>query len=477
VLLFRFCYALAFQSAVLTPLLIGLIGDGSLEQALAALAAARITIVIVEIPAGAFADIVGARVALRLGLLLTAGVMLGFTMLAFLPLTGWAWLGGWDDLGLFGVMTLQVGFGLAFSLVDAADTVVFLGTVRKRSSLSDDQKAAFEGVGTSIRYTATMVAVAIGATWFHVVTLFGLPALEEKALQNLVFLGTLAGVLVAASAIGQLDGSRMHASATSSTCRTRLRSGAVRAFMEQTRKRTGIVAGSCGRLASDGPFFAGVGSLTLVLAVAPFVGYALQAPMSDAIRELETTSPGWILAYTGQAMLGYWASAQGGRRLFRALGQRQKTRTTIGSFWSPFVLIAAPTLLLLGVLAFPSLFGSDLADAQRFWLFFLLAALASVVCFFARGVADPYLRTVLERHASMESEEVRSSMMSIALAVVAICFIAQSEIFDAAKAMLTPGMTETPARMAATGIASGTVLLFGAVLLGIFLIVRSAHQN
>ncbi len=472
-LAFRFFYALAFQSAVLSPLLISLIGNGSLETALAALTAARITIAIVEIPAGAFADVVGARVVLRLGLLLTAIVMLGFVGLAFLPLTGWAWLGDCEALGLIGVMTLQIAFGVAFSLVDAADTIVFLDTVREQSSLSDSQKEAFEGVGTSIRYISTMLAVAVGATWFHCVTLFGLSENAETALQNLVFLGTFVGVLVAASVIGKLAGPRAggtHASAARGTHRQR---GTVRDFMDQAQRRTSVVARSCGRLASDGALFAGVGSLTLVLAVAPFVGYALQVPMSDTTKVLVATSPVWILAYTGQAMLGYWASAHGGRRLFRTIAQRQNRRTSLRSFWSPFALVAGPTLLLIGVLAVPSLSGSDLSAPSRSWSLFLLAAVASVVCFFARGVADPYLRTVLEKHASKESAEVRSSMMSIALAGVAVCFLVQTKIFDAAKSLLpSPDMTETAMRMAATGIAAGAVLLCGLVSIGAALIVR-----
>lgn len=388
---FRFAYLFAFHAPVLVPLLEqlsapsprqgsqGSHGDPALS--VLSLGLASLTMVLADVPTGLYADRHGAKAALRLGLQATNVIMLGFLLLgclhALLPATV-----GSSTLGSIGVLALEAAIGVSLALLSGADTVLFL-QVARRSGIPGLLHSSFEGVGSSIRYLGTMVAVLLGSLLYDLLTWLIPTSGLRTALQSGLFGLTVLAELIALHYLGRLHDD--HAPLHRPGLRELLRGFA--AVLGHPR------------------FFAEMWLLSMTAATALFAVYLVQSPLSRLLRGLLTLHPWWWPTYTVVAVLGYWACSVGSQRFAK---HRDRTLEVLPQ--RSLSLTAVAWLLLL---LFP--LGLWLAPESELLRPLLLLAICTTLCLaynYLRGFIEPYSAATLIRFTYEQGAQVPASVVS-----------------------------------------------------------------
>lgn len=420
---FRFAYLFAFHGPVLIPLLEALGGQDDPSLSVLSLGVASIAMVLADVPTGLYADRHGAKAALRLGLRLSCAVLISFFVLALARASALAHghQGPWLP-GIWGLLLLEGAIGVSLALLSGADTVLFLGVLR-RAGIAGLQTSGSEGIGSSIRYIGTMISVAFGALLYDVAAwLVPQPALR-LTLHAGLFLLTLGSQLAALRQLRQI------------ACVPPLWSAhhGRPGFREVLR---GLLS-----LARFPAFALQMWLLCLLVAIALFAVYLFQSPLNRLTTQLVGTS--WLFGplYVITAVLGYWACSRGSRDAHHQADQ-DATRlapaaltpvlatatpastpvtaeplphTLLGSAGIPFRL----SLLSLGLLLL-----YPLADLLRQrWLgtahpllttlgFVAAAAINCVLFNYVRGFVEPYSAATLVRFTQAHALSVPASIIS-----------------------------------------------------------------
>lgn len=393
---FRFAYLFAFYGPVLVPLLELLSGQHNPALGIFALGLSSFTMVLADVPTGLFADRYGAKAALRLGLRLTCGVLLCFFLLGVFR----AWTlarggppGAWLP-GIIGLLVLETAIGVSLALLSGADTVLFLAVAR-RSGIAGLHHRGFEGIGSSIRYFGTMVAVVVGAILYDGMTALVKNTSLRIGLQSGLFLLTLLAMGIALRALARLPDLR-EGQATGHSLR---------------RPGFYAVAGALREVIRWPVFFSQMWLLCLTSSASLFAVYVMQSPLSRLTTALAKQSPRWWPLYTCIAAIGYWASSSGSLA-FRRHHQRDPeadanpTRLGRAPLWFAF-----GSLMLLGLYPMAH-FGHRLFPDAR-WPLLLAAAL---VCFFfnyLRGFVEPYSATAIIAFTQEKGLSVPVSLVSV----------------------------------------------------------------
>jgi hypothetical protein len=434
---FRFFYLMTFQGPVLTPLLILLANDGGLGLALMSLGIARLAMVVFEIPMGVVADVFGAKRAAQAGLGLMAAVMLGFVALAACCALGGQTAAEYR-VGVIGTFVLQILFGCAFALINGADDSLTEAVFRV-SRLSHLNARQIQALGKTIRYSGAMVAVGVGAAWFQVANVIPITPAARLLVQSGVFLATFLAIVAALVALGrirplgpvsQANGPPIDDSPS--------RSRYVKLLKAHWRDLKRAVAFA---VADRGLSFS-LWWLSALLAVAWFAAYSLQSPLTDLMAALTRESPLWMSLFVVQALIGQWASSRGGKYLFEASKDgnsapptaAQTEGTSAAELKRPvtrkeaarrerrevarvlFVTLAALVLMVA-------------CKAGLALLLFTAITLASVLCYFVRGVAEPATSAIMGSHADRYDTDVRNALRSMNSAFVGCCFFVEVLLF------------------------------------------------
>lgn len=396
-LLFRFTYLFAFHAPVLIPLLELLAGHRDPALGVLSLGIASLTMVLADVPTGLYADRNGAKAALRLGLRLTCGIMIGFFLLGL-----WrAWTlsqghtAGPFVPGIVGLLLLEAAIGVSLALLSGADTVFFLAVAR-RSAIPGLEHSGFEGIGSAIRYFGTLVAVVFGAALYDGAALITRSPALRMGLQHSLFLLTLASMAFALRTLNKIPDHRED----SSTSHPLLRPG----FHSIAQALTVLWRWP--------RFFWPMWLLCLASSVSLFSVYVLQSPLSRLTAALVRQSALWWPLYTALAAVGYWASSRGShawrRQHMRSDGGRPDASSH--SRATPLLLVAgAVCVLLLYPLAFslrphvPAGSGSLLSAAAGMCLLFN----------YLRGFVEPYSATALIAFTKDHGLSVPVSLVSV----------------------------------------------------------------
>ena len=370
---FRFLYFFAFHAPILVPALQRLCGRADPALAMLALGLASVIGIFAEVPTGYYADRHGPRAALRFGLVLMAGTMLGFCLLtgwqvAAAPVPGTAWLPG-----TIGIFVLEAAMGVALALISGADTVFFL-QVASRAHITGLSDTAFEGIGAAIRASGTMIAVALGSLLYSAAALCSVERARALA-QGSVFLLTFAAQVLALRALSRI--------------RPVPRTSAAR--------RPGGLGEAASALRTAAPWAERLWLLGVCLAVCMFLAYLLQAPLSRLTEERSAISVRWLVVYPVCMVLGWWAARQGAR-LYYAHTQGQGRAAQGPSRIALFLCAPALVLLYPGVQAGLRALGLPRGAAAR--LVPLLAAF--LLANLGRGFLEPLSRTFVLRQAATE---------------------------------------------------------------------------
>ena len=389
---FRFAYIFASHGPVLVPLLEALSGHITLRWAMLALGVGSFSMMLAEIPGGMYADRVGPRRALRLGLGLMISAMGGFFLLSIaralslesaLPGTTW-----WP--GVVAMFGLEIVMGIALALIHGADTVFFVTLLRETNIAGLDDEI-IESTGSAIRYYGTMIAVGLGTIVYSLAEVLE-PILSLKILlQSSVFLLTLVAQSVALNLLlqihdpGRTTGSRKEAVTWRALGR---------AFRE---------------LAKDPALFSQLWIYAWTLACAIMTVYLFQSPLKSGGLNLVHQSVLFIPLFTGVMILGWWASAAGSL-LFR------RTIAWEGVRFSPRRQALAPlacllVLTLLAVYPLAVLLTESTTNA-RSWAILLAAALGFLLSNLLRGFFEPHARTTLLRFSREGGFSLPTSLIS-----------------------------------------------------------------
>ncbi len=382
---FRFAYLIAFHSPVLVPLLELLSGHIGPALGVLSLGVASLAMVVADVPTGLYADRNGAKAALRLGLRITAMVMLGFFLLGL-----WrAFAEGHSNSagtkiwlpGAIGLLLLEMAIGVGLALLSGADTVLFLAVAQK-SDIPELGKGGFEGVGSAIRYLGTMLGVAVGAIFYELVTFYAKAPAWRIVLQNSLFLLTLGAELWALRLLQKLP--NLHVASL------------VRPGLQEVLR-------SLAALFKWPQVFANMWLLCLSSSAALFAVYLFQSPLGRLTGTLFLRSLWFGPLYTLVSMLGYWACSRGSHhsRLYHHEDPRsdpRARRVALGSALGSFFLLA---LYPLGV-------------ALHFGLLAMVAATA-LVCIgfnYLRGFIEPYSSTAILAFSQRQGHCVPASTIS-----------------------------------------------------------------
>ena len=383
---FRFAYLFAFHAPVLVPLLDALSGPDASGQggdpslSVLSLGLASLTMVLADVPTGFYADRHGAKASLSLGLWATNGIMVAFFGMALLRAL-WPTQFVALSLGPWAVLFLEGAIGVSLALLSGADTVLFL-QVARRSQIPGLLHPSFEGVGSSIRYLGTMVAVLLGALFYDLCAWL-VPALHLRtAVQSGLFLLTSAAELVALAELAKLrdDHTPLH-----------------RPGLRELFRGFSVVFGYP-------RFFAELWLLSMAAAVALFAVYLVQSPLSRLSTVLATQHPLLWPLYTLVAVLGYWACSVGSQRFARHRGEalivlpRRSLSLTLGSW----------LLLLLLPLGFYATENLSIQPVVVLTLCIVLCLLFN----FVRGFIEPYSAATLIRFTEEQGAKVPASLVS-----------------------------------------------------------------
>lgn len=395
---FRFVYLFAFHAPVLVPLLELLSGHRDPALGVFSLGLASLTMVLADVPTGLYADRQGPKAALRLGLLLTSLIMLGFFLLGLWrawALSRGAAPGPWLP-GVVGLLVLEAAIGVSLALLSGADTVLFLAVAR-RSQIPGLEHSGFEGIGSAIRYFGTMVAVVAGAILYDgIAALVSSPALRV-ALQNGLFLLTLLSMLSAQRTLAQLPD---------------LRDGPV-ADHKLARPGFYAVARALQEVLHFPRFFFRMWLLCLTAAAALFGVYVVQSPLSRLTSALSRQSPIFWPLYTTLAAFGYWSTSRGSHAFRRYLYRQPPGEDSDAKGGGAALYFGIASLLLLGL--YPLIYLLTSRGILPHANFFLLAT-AAFLCLafnYLRGFAEPYSATALITFTREKGLAVPVSLVSL----------------------------------------------------------------
>lgn len=399
---FRFAYLFAFHGPVLVPLLEALGGQSDPALSVLSLGVASVAMVLADVPTGLYADRRGPEAALRLGLRLTCLVLVAFFVLSL-----WrAWVlahghhGPWLP-GIIGLLVLEAAIGVSLALLSGADTVLFLGVLR-RANIAGLQSTGSEGVGSSVRYLGTMISVAFGAVLYDLSSwLVAAPALR-LALQSGLFLLTLLSQLVALRELSRIAEVPPPAGAG------------------QRRPGFRDVARGLAALTRFPGFALQMWLLCLLAAAALFAVYLFQSPLNRLTTELVRRSPLWAPVYVVTAVLGYWACSRGSRDAHRHHDRDALSLTEAGGtaprygVASRLMATGLGLLLLYPVIAALLQLGPQTPLAL--WLGrlgFVIAAAGNCLLFnYVRGFVEPYSAATLVTFTQSHALSVPASIIS-----------------------------------------------------------------
>lgn len=396
VLRFRFAYLFAFHGPVLVPLLEALGGQEDPALSVLSLGVASVAMIAADVPTGLYADRRGPHAALRLGLRLTIVVLLAFCALTLLRAHALAQgqRGAWLP-GTIGLLVLEAAIGVSLALLSGADTVLFLGVLR-RSGIPGLQTTGTEGLGSSIRYLGTMTSVAFGALLYDAAAHWLPNPAWRLAAQSGLYLLTLVGQLVALRALAAVPDAAAPAPPGSPPAR---RPG----FHEIMR---GIHA-----LSRFPGFAARMWLLCLAAAGSLFAVYLFQSPLSRLSIQLARQSHWWWPLYTVTAVCGYWACSRGSRDAHRTHDREQHAPDGKRAVLSTRLTLL--TLLLLGsyplTAALAHTLGTPGVDRVAF---VLTAAGICLACNYLRGFVEPYSASTLISFTQTHNLAVPASIIS-----------------------------------------------------------------
>lgn len=375
---FRFAYLFAFHAPVLLPLLDALAGQTHPSLSVLSLGLASLTMVLADVPTGFYADRYGAKASLRLGLLSTSAIMGAFFALAVARVL---WPARAVSFGPPAVLCLEASIGVSLALLSSADTVLFL-QVAKRSRIAGLLHPSFEGVGSSIRYLGTMVAVLLGAMGYDLCGLLFSKESVRVLAQSSLFLCTLAAQLAALRDLSKLADEPAPLS---------------RPGLQELLRGLSIVTGYP-------RFFAKMWLLSMVGAMALFAVYLLQSPLSRLATQLVREHPPLWPLYTVVSVLGYFACSLGSKRFAR------KKNEAIGSFGLRSVGLFGVCLGLLLLCPF-AVFASPPGGV---FVPLLLACIAVSLLFNAiRGFTEPYSAATVFQFTQQQGGLVPVSVVSL----------------------------------------------------------------
>lgn len=379
---FRFAYLFAFHAPVLVPLLEllggqpGRPGDPSLP--VLSLGLASLTMVLSDVPTGLYADRHGAKAALRRGLQATNVIMLGFFALGIARAI---WPEAAVRIGPWGVLLLESAIGISLALLSGADTVLFL-QVARRSQIPGLLDRSFEGVGSSIRYLGTMVAVLVGSVLYDLAAWLVLSDARRLVLQSGLFGLTVLAELWALRELRKIhdDHAPLHRPGPQEL---------LRGFAEVLRVPR---------------FFAEMWLLSMAGAVALFAVYLVQSPLSRLLTTLAHTSPWYWPLYTLLAVLGYFACSVGSQHYARHRqgGLDKLPQRSVGLWLSSWLL-----LWLL-----PLLHGLLAGGPWQQVAVLCGCAVLGVLYNYIRGFIEPYSAATLVRFTQASGRTVPVSVVS-----------------------------------------------------------------
>lgn len=454
---FRFAYLFAFHGPVLVPLLEALGGQHDPALSVLSLGVASLAMVVADVPTGLYADRHGSKAALRLGLGLTCAVLVSFFVLTLVRAKTLAdgHHGPWLP-GILGLLLLEGAIGVSLALLSGADTVLFLGVLR-RAGIAGLQSSGSEGIGSSIRYIGTMISVAFGALLYDLSAwLVTQPALR-LTLHAGLFLLTLGSQLVA---LRQL---RSIAEVPPLSTTAHGRPG----FRDVVR---GLHA-----LRRFPSFAVQMWLLCLLAAVALFAVYLFQSPLNRLSADLVRQS--WLFwpTYVTTAVLGYWACSRGSRDAHRAHDRdvhAARPADSVARGAEPSARPPAPAMefirdqagpgwavtMPLSVLSLGLLLLYPLVDVvRRTWLDpghgllgalgLVVAAAANCLLFnYVRGFVEPYSAATLVSFTQAHALAVPASILSGFNSLKRGMHFGLSALFYAVRARGTPSSSADPDR-------------------------------
>jgi hypothetical protein len=398
---FRFAYLFAFHGPVLVPLLEALGGQSDPALSVLSLGVASVAMVLADVPTGLYADRRGPGAALRLGLRLTCLVLVAFFVLSLWRASVLArgHHGPWLP-GIIGLLVLEAAIGVSLALLSGADTVLFLGVLR-RANIAGLQSTGSEGVGSSVRYLGTMISVAFGAVLYDLSSWLVAAPATRLALQSGLFLLTLLSQLVALRELSRI---------------------AEVPPLGAGQRRPGFrdVARGLAALTRFPGFALQMWLLCLLAAVALFAVYLFQSPLNRLTSELVGSSPLWAPLYVVTAVLGYWACSRGSRDAHRRHDRDALSLTEAGamapSYGVAVRLMATGLGLLLLYPVIAALLQLGPPTPFSLWLGrlgFVIAAAGNCLLFnYVRGFVEPYSAATLVTFTQSHALSVPASIIS-----------------------------------------------------------------
>ena len=391
---FRFFYLFTAHAGVLAPFAVLLSGfDQSgrhgaampwyygAATGLMSLGFASLVMALAETPAGLYADRFGPRRALRDGLLLMMISMLGFFALVCsyalaAPSFSRPWLPG-----IAGLFFLELLIGIALSLVNGADTVLFLRTVH-RVLPGAVFESAYEGLGNAVRNYGTVVAVGLGALLYKAAEM-----LAERG-AALILQGGVFLITFLAQGIALLFLSKIEDVPSSPTAHAPLgRKLAARAHSLQ---------GAVASLLRAPTLLVHLWFYSSALAWSLFAVDLLRIPLSRlASSAVPPAASGFAFAVA--LMLGWWGTARASQ-FYRALGRSGRRSLHVLPSVAALAAALLPPILLFACSTLPS----DMrALSDMHWAAFVSITFI-ILCFSGlRGFIEPLARTEMLRHADV----------------------------------------------------------------------------
>ncbi len=440
---FRFRYIFTFHAPVLLPLLESLAGRIDPSVGMLSLGAASLTMVAAEVPAGVYADRRGPKKALTVGI----GLMIAVMVLFFVATLARAWLfdpagsSGYWTPGVIAMFCAEVAIGVALALINGADTVLFLDVAR-RAGLDT---RSIEGVGASVRYFGTMVAVGTGATLYMLAEVLVSDPARQIAWQSGLYVLTAIAQAFSLLALRRVDDDA-----------SRLRGWRIQDPAPSTRKYFAQTFAAIRSIFRRPAFFTVLWILCGAIACAEFSVYLLQSPLTRFVERLLERSLAWLPVFTVTMMLGWWACSHGARMFH----QFKPVRTAIpGRVDVPvLVVFVAPVLALL--MAYPMVATAHRATGNDISIVTLLVLCGLTFVLFQalRGLGTPWARTILVSYAEQERLDVPTSIVSVFNAVQKLAHTSFTALFFIVSHTLIPDRDD-----------SDMQIEFGLLLLGLLL--------
>jgi MFS family permease len=452
---FRFRYIFTFHAPVLLPLLESLAGRMDPSIGMLSLGAASLTMVVAEVPAGVFADRRGPKTALVAGISIMIAVMVLF-FVATLARARFMDVGAtpayWPP-GVVAMFCAEIAIGIALALINGADTVLFIDVAR-RAGLDT---RSIEGLGASIRYFGTMIAVGSGATIYMLAEVLVDDPSQRLAWQSSLYLLTAAAQLFSLLALRRVNVEP-----------SRLRGWRIQDPAPSTAKFYAQTFNAIREIFRRPAFFTVLWIMCGAIACSEFSVYLLQSPLKRFVERLLEQSIAWLPVFTATMMLGWWACSQGARLYHRIQPLRAATMGHVDAL--VLAVFVAPVLALL--IAYPTVAMAldTSSEVLQSVILLGLCGLTFVLFQHLRGLGTPWARTILVAHAEEERLDVPTSIVSVFNAVQRFAHFCFTILFFAAARLLPPARNEdTQIEFAlllvgfvlAIGFAVGPILSYG----------------